>query len=231
MAEHGTEMIIDGRFNGPPGSGNGGYSAGRFAAAASGGPAVVTLRLPPPLDTPLTVTRTATGIEVYDGPRLIAEAAPAPDGDAPAGNAVVPSVPYEAALAAGADYRGLIDHPFPTCFVCGPDRDAGDGLRLFPGPLPGGRTAGAWTVPQDVSAAVVWAALDCPGGWAIIAPARPYVLGRMTASVRDLPRPGDRCVVMGQAVAVEGRKARVLSTLYGPDGTALAAATAIWIAI
>ena len=50
------EMIIAGRFNGPDGSGNGGYSAGLFALAASGGHGdgvEVTLRLPPPLDTPL----------------------------------------------------------------------------------------------------------------------------------------------------------------------------------
>ena len=224
MAEH--PLIIEARYNGPPGSGNGGYSAGRFGTTVATGPAVVTLRLPPPLDTPLSVTRTAAGVKVYDGPRLIAEAAAAPAVDA-----VVPPVPYEAALAAGADYRGLTAHPFPTCFVCGPARAAGDGLRLFPGPLPDGRTAAAWTVPEDVSPPVVWAALDCPGGWAVIAPARPYVLGRIIASVRSLPQPGDRCVVMGQPVAVQGRKAQVLSTLYGPDGAVLAAAAATWIAI
>ena len=30
------------------------------------------------------------------------------------------------------------EHPLPTCFVCGPARAKGDGLRIFAGPL--GRT-------------------------------------------------------------------------------------------
>ncbi|MBM0239515.1 hypothetical protein JNW88_24485, partial [Micromonospora sp. ATA32] len=40
-------MIIEARFNGPPGSGNGGWSAGVFAAGrGSAGPVEVTLRRP-----------------------------------------------------------------------------------------------------------------------------------------------------------------------------------------
>ena len=45
------------------------------------------------------------------------------------------------AVAASATYPGFSAHPFPTCFVCGPERAEGDGLRLFPGRLPDGRTA------------------------------------------------------------------------------------------
>lgn len=54
-------LVIDARFNGPVGSGNGGYTAGLVAsrlAAPPGHTAQVTLRVPPPLDTPLRVTRT-----------------------------------------------------------------------------------------------------------------------------------------------------------------------------
>jgi len=29
------------------------------------------------------------------------------------------------------------EHPFPTCFVCGPDRRPGDGLRILVGPVAG----------------------------------------------------------------------------------------------
>src|SRR5215213_4316915 len=50
------DVVIERRFNGPPDSGHGGYSAGR-AAALVDGPAEVTLRRPPPLETPLTVRR------------------------------------------------------------------------------------------------------------------------------------------------------------------------------
>ena len=132
---------------------------------------------------------------------------------------------------AGTGYPGFADHPFPTCYVCGPRRATGDGLRIFPGPLPGGRTAAPWTVPADVSAVTLWAALDCPGGWAIIAPGRPYVLGRMAARVHAVPPGGARCVVTGVVARVEGRKATVRSALYAEDGTLLALARSTWISI
>jgi hypothetical protein len=48
-------MIIPARFNGPPGSGNGGYSAGLFAGGAR---CEVTPRVPPPLDTHYPCGRT-----------------------------------------------------------------------------------------------------------------------------------------------------------------------------
>src|ERR1700738_4467743 len=56
--------------------------------------------------------------------------------------------------------------------------DRTDGLRSFPGPIADNTTAAPWTVPDDVSPAVIWAALDCPGGWAVIGAGRPAVLGR-----------------------------------------------------
>lgn len=224
-------MIIPARFNGPPGSGNGGYSAGVFAA---GEPVEVTLRRPPLLDTPLT----SAGGEVRapDG-TVIATLAPAE----PITVTVPPVSPAEA-LTASKAYPGFSDHPFPTCYVCGPEHP--DGLRVFPGQLPGDRTAAPWTVPADVTVPTVWAALDCPGGWAIIGRpwagvsgasadqrSRPYVLGRMAVQVAALPAPGQECVVVGALAAAEGRKALVHSALYGPDGAELARARATWIAV
>jgi hypothetical protein len=221
-------VVVGRRYNGPPGSGNGGWTAG-LAASIVDSPqgTVVTLRVPPPLETPLRPSPLGSGIGVYapDG-TLVAEAVPDPL-DEPA----VPPVPWPAAKDLGSTYPGLNEHPFPTCFVCGPDRAPGDGLRLFPGRVSGGRTAAAWTVPDDVSAPLVWAALDCPGGWSIDLEARPFVLGRLAVRVDALPAPGERCVVMGELAAREGRKARVRSTLYGPDGRALARARATWLAI
>jgi hypothetical protein len=49
-------LLIAGRFNGPPNSGNGGYCCGLLANYL-GGSATVRLSNPPPLDTPLTVNR------------------------------------------------------------------------------------------------------------------------------------------------------------------------------
>lgn len=222
-------VIISSRFNGPADSANGGYAAGIVAShLGPGQPVTVTLRQPPPLDVPLEVRRVGDGVEVYAGDRLIAEAVPAP-GDA-AMPAVAP-VSHEEAARASKNYPGFVEHPFPTCYVCGPDRPAGDGLGIFPGSVDG-RMAALWRVAADqVNEVSVWAALDCPGGWTIAGPGRPYVLGRITAVLDALPRPGDECVVVGEPVAKEGRKARVRSTVYAPDGGIIGRAEAVWIAI
>ena len=78
---------------------------------------------------------------------------------------------------------------------------------------------------------LVWAALDCPSGWAVPLEARPYVLGRMAVRVVRLPDPGDECVVVGLMTSQNGRKAHSRSTLYSPDGEVLALARATWVAL
>lgn len=219
-------MIISGRFNGPPGSGNGGYSSGLVAAYVSGGSqgVEVTLRRPPPLDTELSV-RQEHAVRVFDGSDLIAEAAVQPVSPA---EAVLP-VSFDEAVAASRSYPGFANHPFPTCFVCGPLRS--DGLRLFPGRLPDGRVAAPFAVPDDISEVMVWACLDCPGGWAVPLEARPYVLGRIAVRVNGVPAPGDRCVVTGVMTSENGRKAYAGTTLYSSAGQVLAIARATWIAL
>lgn len=214
-------MLIESRYNGPPGSGNGGWSAGMFAGAAGGtAPVEVTLRRPPPLDTELSY---ADG-EVRDpAGELVAEVRPAGVVDA-----VVPPVDVETAREAATRYPGFVAHPYPGCFVCGPGRT--DGLRIFPGRLPDGRTAAPFRAPEQVSDVTVWAALDCPGGWTVLAPDRPYLLGRIAVVVAARPAPGDECVVTGALIGVDGRKALVHTSLYGPAGQLLGAARATWIA-
>lgn len=224
MSAEGRDVIIESRFNGPPGTGNGGYSAGVFAAARPAGPGgavEVTLRRPPPLDVPLSVD---DGLVRDVAGELVAEVR-----EIDPFTAIVPPVPLVEAEQAAHAYAGFTDHPFPTCYVCGPQRT--DGLRIFPGPTADGRTAAPFVVPADVERHTVWAALDCPGGWSIIAPGRPYVMGRMAAVVSAVPEPGAECVVVGATAEVSGRKALVNSTLYGPSGEPLAYARATWIAI
>lgn len=222
-----TSLSIDDRHNGPPGSGNGGWTSGLVAGVVGpvDGLIEVTLRKPPPLGVALTVGETDGGWAVRDpAGELIASAAPRAD-DLPA----VPPVSRTEALAASGRYPGHTAHPFPTCFVCGPQRP--DGLRIFPGRMPDGRTAAPFTVPTDLSPTVVWAALDCPGGWAVIERDQPFVLGRYAVAVDAMPAPDDECVVVGQPIRREGRKALVRSSLYGPDGGLLARAEATWIAL
>jgi hypothetical protein len=119
------------RFCGPPESANGGYTAGVLAQHL-GVTAEVTLRRPPPLERPLRIEH-EDGRVVFDGADLVAEAsATTVDLELP------PPVTVDAAAAAsrGSPFRDATIHPFPTCFTCGPSRDAGDGLRLFAGRVP-----------------------------------------------------------------------------------------------
>ncbi|WP_436526695.1 hypothetical protein [Actinoplanes sp. HUAS TT8] len=187
--------------------------------ATSAGLSQVTLRLPPPLETDIKIKDDSA----YAGDRLIATL---DTGDPGPG---VDPVPWDTAVAASRGYPGFAVHPFPTCFVCGPERAEGDGLRIFPGRLPDGRTAAPWSVPDEVSVPLMWAALDCPGGWAAIREDSAYVLGRIAVAVDELPEPGARCVVTGAVVELAGRKALVDSAVHGPDGRRLAVARATWI--
>ncbi len=234
-------LVVDRRFHGPPGSANGGYFAGRVAQLAgtltgAAVPFQVTLRKPPPLETPLRVVPAGEGrVEIRHGDQLVAEAEPATLDVAP-----VPPVTFAEAETAAKGYAGFTAHPFPGCFTCGPERAAGDGLRIFPGPL-GDRpdtTACPWVPDPSLSEdgrtvlpEFVWAALDCPGGWTVDLGGRPMVLGRITAQMDALPTVGDQCVVLGRLLGQEGRKAFSVTTLYDGAGRELARARAVWITV
>jgi len=217
-------LTIEARFNGPDGSANGGYTCGRVAELL-GGHAEVTLRSPPRLEKALVVERERDGVRILDGESLVAEALPVTfDLDVP----VAPSL--EQAEAASARYPGFEQHAFPHCFVCGPAREPGDGLRIFAGPLGDGRFAAAWR-PGEVRPELVWAALDCPGAIAVGFPDRgETLLGRFAVDVAELPEPGEHCVVLAWPLGEEGRKLYAATALYGEDARPLAKARATWIA-
>jgi hypothetical protein len=235
-----STLVVPARFNGPPRSGNGGWTSGALAsllAPAAGAAVQVRLSAPPPLDVPLQVEHRDGAVAVTtsseDGGAVTVATARLVD-DAFSDPPPEP-VGWDVAVAAAARYRGRTDHPFPTCFTCGPARPAGDGLHLAPGPLVEDPdvTACGWT-PDVVDVETTWAALDCPGGWSVDLVGRPMVLGTMTARVDDLPRPGRRHVVMGRALRQDGRKAWTETALYAlePSGVRLLArAGAVWIAV
>ena len=191
-------MIIPSRFNGPPSSANGGYACGLFSEALGGG-FEVTLLVPPPLDTQLDIA----GDELRHGDVVIARARRAVHSDAD----VQGPVSLGEAEDASKGYAGFEHHAYPTCFTCGPERD--DGLRIFAGPVEGrvGVVAAPWTPGPGVRAEIVWAALDCPSGWAVDEFQREGVLlGRMAAEIARLPEPREKHVVMGWRVGEDGRK-------------------------
>jgi hypothetical protein len=213
-----VEIVIDPRYNGPPGSGNGGYTCG-LVATALGSAAEVTLRLPPPLGRPLRWD----GAGLWDDGELVAEARPARvEVDPPR-----PPSLDEAELASRR-YPGFDQHAFPTCFVCGPDRR--DGLRIYAGPVDGRHVAAAPWRPHEIRRELVWAALDCPGAIAVGWTARgETVLGRMAAEIHRLPLPGEELVVVSWPLGEDGRKLHAGTALFAGDEL-LAAARQTWIA-
>ncbi|PWE16447.1 hypothetical protein DDZ18_13600 [Marinicauda salina] len=231
MSDAADSVVIDKRYCGPPNSGNGGYSCGVMARLIDG-PAMCGLKAPPPLDRPLRVSRNGA-VALLDGETLIgaAEPADAPDLDIPA----LP--PREAIEAASSRYVGFERHAFPGCYVCGPERAEGDGLRIFAGPLDGiDAVAAPWTPDASLADADgrvgvehVWAALDCPT-WAAFGDGDlAALLARMTAEVRERPKPGEACAILAWKLGSEGRKHRSAAALYGETGDVLAVAEALWI--
>jgi hypothetical protein len=217
-------LAIDARFNGPDGSANGGYTCGRIAGLL-GGVAEVTLRSPPPLERPLFVERVGGGVRVLDGDTLVAEAV---RGSVELDVSHPPS--WDEARRAAERYPGFAEHAFPRCFVCGPEREPGDGLRVFAGALGDGRFAATWT-PTEARPELVWAALDCPGAIAVGFPDRgETLLGRFAVRIDELPEPGAKCVVLAWPLGEDGRKLYAGTALFEENGRPLARARATWIA-
>ncbi len=242
-------MHVPARYCGPVSSGNGGFVAGSLAAMlgdTAGRAVTVTLRQPPPLDATMRVTRDEAGASLTFGGALVASAAWGGQDVEP-----VEGVGWDEAVAASPSYPGLRSHPFPRCFVCGPERE--DGLRIFPGLVSSvrgdTRLAAPWIPDRSVAAdhpgdpddpedpspraslAATWAALDCTGGWAGDITERLMVLGRMTAVVDTLPVLGEEHVVMGERRGSEGRKTFTATTLHDADGRIVGRAEHVWIAV
>jgi hypothetical protein len=230
------EVTIEERFHGPPRSGNGGYTCGVLAASFHR-PMAVRLSAPPPLATPLRREIGPEHARLYDRETVIAEARIA-DLDLE-----VPEPPtFAEAETASLAYPGFERHPFPTCFVCGPQRAGGDGLRIFAGPVEGRDIVAAPWIPDasladEGSGAVrrefLWAALDCPSAYALppLEDGLAIVLGELTGEISGILAPGERCTLIGWFLGVEGRKRRSASAIFGPRGGLVAKARATWIAV
>jgi hypothetical protein len=239
-------IVIEKRFCGPPKSANGGYVCGLLAAHIEGN-AEVTLLAPPPLDQRLDIVAGEHGVELRKEETTLA-----------IGRSVgidvleIPIVNFcEAQDAIGRSPYDASRHPLPMCFVCGPERVDGDGLRIIPRPLPRGPDckigsfAAPW-VPYSnlagtdgaVAGEFIWAALDCPTAFAGVGArhlgmtgAETILLGRMSARVDRRPYPGDRCIIVAWPTGRDGRKLFASSVLLSSDGELLASAHATWILV
>jgi len=228
-----SRLIIPSRFNGPPASGNGGYTCGVIAGVIGPG-AEVTLRRPPPLDTPMPITETDGLWSVHHDGVLIAEARIVEwDIEVP------PAPTLDEAADAATRYVGFDHHEFPSCFTCGIDRD--DGLGIWPGRVAGSAlVASPWYAPDRVRLVegtigdeIVWAALDCPGAWVAARDMSvdPIVLGRMAARIVT-PLPADGLFVSyAWSLGEDGRKSYAGTAVAAESGRVLAYARQTWIAI
>ena len=228
-------FVIASRFRGPPQSGNGGYVCGRIAKPLQG-PVVVRLKAPPPLDTEVRLESDESSARLFHGDTVVGEARRVDHAQTPR-----PAPSYASAQLASRSFTGFQTHRFPGCFVCGPQRKEGDGLRIFPGPLQDGEVLAACWVPDasladeggHIASEFIWCALDCPSAFAVfpLPDGVAIVLGELCASIfRDL-RPDDRCVVTAWALGAEGRKRFAASAVHTDEGQLVAIARATWIEV
>lgn len=219
-------MRIPARFNGPPGSANGGYTCGLVAGLLGVPSAEVTLRSPPPLETEMAAERSGDAVRLSDGETLVAEGRRA---EVEVGELPRPVTPEEAAavVEAGVE-RWTAGHPFPTCFVCGPDRRHGDGLDIFPVELEHGRFVATWA-PEEQG--MVWAALDCPTSAPVMNEDKdpPIVLARLAVAIDAEPRLDEPHVLVSWPLEREGRKREAACALFDRGGEVLARSRALWI--
>lgn len=224
------DVSIHRRFNGPPGSANGGYACGVVAEGVDG-VASVRLFVPPPLDQPMTLDGDGEIATLADGQTLVGEARSAEL------SLSVPTPPtMEQAREAVERYVGFDFHPFETCFVCGPKREPNDGLQIFPGSVAGTEiVASPWSPDETlldsrgtVGRRHIWAALDCPSYFGIVG-RPPAVLGQLTAEIQRVPDVGEPLVAMGWHDHSEGRKHFSGSALATHQGETIAMASALWI--
>jgi hypothetical protein len=210
--------------------------AGALASHLPPGAAAVRLKSPPPLETELRVEATREIARLFDGDIIVAEARPAElDLEAP----LAPS--YAGAVEASKSFSGFHHHPFPECFVCGPLRAEGDGLRIFPGWLESRSVfVGPWVpdaslvdVTGRVDPAFVWAALDCTGVFAfpVAYEGKVLLLGELAARVDETIEPGEKCIAAGWSLGIDGRKRYAGSAIYSAAGRAVAVARATWIEV
>jgi hypothetical protein len=228
-----AEIRIERRFEGFAGVANGGYLAGLLYREL-GGAVEVTLRRPTPVGEPLDLRRVRPhAAELWHDGALLASATRA-------GTLAeaMPPVGFDRAVGARETYRGRAEMPVTTCFVCGIERSPADALRLFSGEIEPGLVAAAW-VPGpafgdahgEVSIEYTVAALDCPGGWAIVSAARfrePMVLGRVSVHCLEPVRVGLPYVVTGLATGEAGPKRFATTAIHDAHGRLHAVARSVW---
>ena len=225
-------IVIPARFEGPSGSGQGGWTA-RHLASHLDVLSTYAFRSHIPLETALTVDRDRSAL-IGPAGELVIDAAPwTPD---------VPETPPvsidEAADARARFTRFLDPNPVPDCFSCGSRPDS---MGVHASPLGDGRFATDWTVPDWAedplsASAALWAALDCTAAFYVCfshdhRPA--FTVQYAVVEYRPVSA-GETLAIVGwngdYASSWDGRKRGATSAAFDASGARVAAARSFWVA-
>ncbi len=235
-ARHDPSIRIGSRFQGPTGSGQGGWTAQRFAEHIPV-PVTTAIKAPIPLDTDLSMRAAAGRWELVDPEGLVIMEATTWE---PAFADTDP-VPIDEARAARGRFAAFVpDHPAPYCFSCGVQHDS---MNVHAAPIGDDRVATDWTLPDwtvrddgTVDPGPLWAAIDCCAAWWVgftrdhrLA----YTAQYAVEEVRPL-EPGATYALVGWAgdhdPEWDGRKRYAASAAFDVDGRCVARSVSLWIA-
>ncbi|MDH3498684.1 MAG: hypothetical protein OEM97_01045 [Acidimicrobiia bacterium] len=226
-------ITIDRAFQGPTGSGQGGYTAG-LAAYGLTAPIRADFHKRIPLGSPLDLKDVdGHSRELCSGAELILKVAQT--------DTVIPTPPavtVEAALAGRDAYPAVGHEMVPECFSCGMREGS---FEVWAGPIGDGThyattwTPPDWTAPDGrVEAPYTWAAIDCPAGAKTTLdsdPPRVALTGSMTAEILAAVEPGTTYVIVAWADAWRGRRRTSGAALFDASGALLARQSSLWIAL
>lgn len=221
-----TTVVIESRFNGIPDIALGGYVSGVLARRRK--KAEVSLRRPVRVNEQYEMSTGPDDSEILkQGNDVYAIAR-----DCSLDDLELPhSVGLEEARVASSQYLGHRRHPFPNCFVCGPSRSQGEGLRIFPGKVAGRELVAApWRPTRDLGSSsgivepeIIWSALDCPTIWAIILTGKPdskdqAVTSKLAVQLVNPVQAEQDNVVVGWKVSETDRTRVAGGAIYSADG-------------
>lgn len=227
------ELVVESRFCGLEGMGQGGYSAGLLAEALDR-QVLVRFHSPVPLDLPLRIdTSNATSRLLHHG-NLILSAEQTGEHDEPP-----PSVDLETATAGREWAESRFLEPARTCFSCGSRPDS---LRIHAGQVDSNLFATPYVPPDwtaagdgDVRLPYVWAPLDCAAGWHVAldeTEPRLAVTGWLTVDQLLPLQPENTYIVVTSAHEEwNGRKRQATSAIYDSGGVLHARSASLWISV
>lgn len=239
----GDTIRIGDWFQGPTGSGQGGWTAERFLAVIArhtDRPMTASIKAAIPLDVDLVVVPGDDRWELVapDGTLIMVatEWQPRFADTAP--------VTIEAARAARRRFLDTVDeHPVPSCFSCG---QLPDSMGVHAGPLDDGsdRFATDWTVPEwavdergNVDPGPLWAAIDCCAAWWVGWSREQRVALTVQYAVEQVHplRPGATYALVGWGgdhdPEWDGRKRHAASAAFDDAGRCVARSVSFWVSV